>query len=663
MADLKNQYKQFTDKVESYYTVDKARSDEKRIKKEKSQNNFEKKKADAFSTLNEWGNTAEGVTDDFKKQMQAFKENQLDAITKLFLITDSKATQQNPKGNSTQNKKPNYGKKTVDTLTSCYNNAILATKSRIPEIFAKEVISTLGCSEEQTYDVSPLYIKVESIDLFKILKEDPSSQPGVLYYESQTTPNGSIPYSMDRELYNRLGNVGQSFNTQYGSNYIGASSNQLFDIEYVTIDGNGNPGNFYKVTMNSRVNNINKVTDFLVDYYSSIEMLNLDVFITNVLNLLLGAFSFKLNIGVDQLRDQTKFEKILQRVLGLCFDQTEEIDVSGNAKLSVLDLIDESFFELNSTELKEIDEKINNIKRGVVEFTDCNNVKVPVNYDATLKYAQDAMGQSNDTDKLNALADAINGLSQDENWKLLLPNIDIDGSVKFDFLKQIPIALMMTILSPKVLLGLMMLVKALKNNIADFVEDLNSFLSAFKDLIIQTMSKIGAIFVEELVKQIKKNIKRLVQNISIDIIKESKDARIRIITSLIATALTVAQLVRDYRRCKSVIDELIYLLKIVRANFSQSQLPTFSLALSAGLPGMSQTRAFSNVIEEMQKSGLPTGDLPDGSPNLMLQSKLSDLNGFFKEMQENGKTEIFIPPLTITPAGVTLPSKGFGKSY
>jgi len=156
-----------------------------------------------------------------------------------------------------------------------------------------------------------------------------------------------------------------------------------------------------------------------------------------------------------------------------------------------------------------------------------------------------------------------------------------------------------------------MLVKALKNNIADFVEDLNSFLASFKDLIIQTMSKIGAIFVEELVKQIKKNIKRLVQNIMIDIIKESKDAKIRIITSLIATALTVAQLVRDYRRCKSVIDELIYLLKIIRANvggsgrnLNGSGLPTFSLALSSGLPGMSQTRAFANIIEGMQNSGM-----------------------------------------------------------
>jgi hypothetical protein len=47
----------------------------------------------------------------------------------------------------------------------------------------------------------------------------------------------------------------------------------------------------------------------------------------------------------------------------------------------------------------------------------------------------------------------------------------------------------------------------------------------------------------------------------------------------------------------------------------------------------------------------------------MNQDKLSQIEGFFTEMYENGKTEIFIPPLTITPAGLTLPSKGVGKSY
>jgi hypothetical protein len=69
------------------------------------------------------------------------------------------------------------------------------------------------------------------------------------------------------------------------------------------------------------------------------------------------------------------------------------------------------------------------------------------------------------------------------------------------------------------------------------------------------------------------------------------------------------------------------------------------------------------VIEEFQKIGLPTGPMPDGSPNLMLQSIFSQIGGIETE-NTNRKTQIFIKPLTITPAGITLPSGNmFGMSY
>ena len=68
-------------------------------------------------------------------------------------------------------------------------------------------------------------------------------------------------------------------------------------------------------------------------------------------------------------------------------------------------------------------------------------------------------------------------------------------------------------------------------------------------------------------------------------------------------------------------------------------------------------------FKKWKKRGLPTGDLPDGSPNLMVQDKKSGIGGMLDEMQENGKVEIYIPPLAISPAGVTLPAKGVGKSY
>jgi hypothetical protein len=177
------------------------------------------------------------------------------------------------------------------------------------------------------------------------------------------------------------------------------------------------------------------------------------------------------------------------------------------------------------------------------------------------------------------------------------------------------------------------------------------------------MSRIGAIFVETVFLNIKKNMNRLIQDLLIDIIRESKDARIKMITSLIATAIIVQRGVRDFRRCKSVIDELLGLFRIIQANLGNPDLPQIALAAARRLDGMNKTRAFTKIVEDLQQKGMPTGALPSGSPNMMNQDKKSFLEGFFDEMYENGKTEIFIPPLTITPAGLTLPSKGYGKSY
>jgi hypothetical protein len=70
-------------------------------------------------------------------------------------------------------------------------------------------------------------------------------------------------------------------------------------------------------------------------------------------------------------------------------------------------------------------------------------------------------------------------------------------------------------------------------------------------------------------------------------------------------------------------------------------IPKFLLTLTPQLPGFSPQRAFINVIEELQSLGLPTGPLPDGSPNLMLLYNLATHKGSDKEKSENGKIDAF----------------------
>ena len=79
------------------------------------------------------------------------------------------------------------------------------------------------------------------------------------------------------------------------------------------------------------------------------------------------------------------------------------------------------------------------------------------------------------------------------------------------------------------------------------------------------------------------------------------------------------------------------------------------------LDGYSSTRAFIGTISEMQKMGIPTGDLPDGSPNLELLSKFGQIKAQSNEMSENMKLEATTAGGAVLPNGLVTPSKVFGK--
>ena len=119
------------------------------------------------------------------------------------------------------------------------------------------------------------------------------------------------------------------------------------------------------------------------------------------------AISIERGDGKLELGDFQKVLIIIQRILGLCFDEKKEIDVSGTAKLSELDGIDESFFEFTEMDLRFIDQTVSDIKLGVVEFEECDTVKLPVNSGDIL----DSINNLNfvpDSNQNNTIDDAAN---------------------------------------------------------------------------------------------------------------------------------------------------------------------------------------------------------------------------------------------------------------
>ena len=660
--DLSNDYEKAKSKISAYQTTKESKKNNAIKQKEKAQTSLDKKKSDVVKQISELEKKGTQFSSKLKNDVKSEVKGQLEQLLELLKQTF-----------------PPSENKALDTVRRVFLEAAQNTTGKVKSILVDEIISTIGCSEEQSYEDKlnqDIYIKVSQIDLFKRLVYSPDDEVAKYYYETNDTPTGTVPYSMNRELYSRLQNLGQSYQTQFGSSYVGASGQQLFDIEYVEFYPAVNPTNFgdyYKITLKPQLNNTTSVSDFLFDYYDSIEVLGIDSVFTELLNIIFGGLSFDLGISTDKLREEKKFDLLIKRITGICSDPTKNIDVGGTAKLNDLDLIDDAFFEISNQELRSIENQINNVTNGVVEFESCEGIKLPVNTNAMFSAMDQVITEKKPSGQIDLIESALDDMSKNPEWSNLVPGIGIDlnikGDIDFKVITEMAKIIYRSVLSPKVMLGFLIMVKAINNNISqtldDAYDDLTQFMKSFRKFNVNFIRRIYALYVEELFKIIKRDIKKLVSGIISDIVKEAKNKQLQMYSSILYALLVVGQAFIDFRNCKSVIDEI---LKLLNLGISQLNLglPTFALAASKLLGGVSDTRAFANVVENLQKSGLPTGDLPDGSPNFMNSAFDGIIKGMNQEQAENGKTEVFIPPLTvITPfgPGVSKPSKGYGKSY
>lgn len=591
-------------------------------------------------------------------------------------------------------------------------------------ILKEESLKALGCSQEQTYKgISPstlqiqplstipqgpndgfLYIPVQSVDFFGNLKNSPISQVGQVYYEKSepsSSPNfkpfgGGQDYPMNKQLYQLMepSNTGRSLSQIIGKNYQGKSGQNLFDVQYTTTNGLGVSGNFYRVALIDRQDNSgaisNKVGEFISDYYSTIKINDPVDVGAQLVNIVSQAINIKGQVGFGELENQNKFALIVQRILGLCFDNRREIDVSGIAKIAELDGVDETFFELNEVDLRNIYVQIANVQNGVMEFEDCDNIKLPVDAENLVTQLIEFRNQTASTidQKVATIENILDSISQNPEWNVIAPNnTNINLSIDNRILKQIPLAVVSNILSPKVLLPIFSLM-AITQSAATFtynqnvtsantyinsantlitsantmqtnvgVENSNvivsgeDFLRKWKTFSIGLISRINEEFLKTLYEILKRDILNLVSLIIRDVEGSAKLKKYAIILRLLELTLIVSQLVNDYKRCKSLLSNILLLLNSING-ISRTSIPLPLLAAAELLPGFSPQRATINFIEKLQEIGIPTGALPDGSPNLMNIYNLLTNKAIDEERAANEKIQVVL----------TSPISGVGKA-
>ncbi len=373
------------------------------------------------------------------------------------------------------------------------------------------------------------------------------------------------------------------------------------------------------------------------------------------------------------------------------FDSRREIDVSGVSKIAELDGVDESFFELTEVDLRNIDLRISNIQNGVMEFEDCENVKLPVDYENIIDELIGFRENDNLTteEQVQNIINITNSLFENPDWKVFLPtNVDLQAAVNKDIIKQIAVAVAGSVLSPKVLFPIFVLLRVVQNDatglynqvvtsantyiqsgntisgqVNNIVNNQVDFLKTFESFNIQVTSKIGAIFIKQLFELLKKDIINLLSSVVKDIAKGRLEKKYLTVQRLTDIALIIQQVARgvdDYRKCKSLVDDILIILKLL-SGFAPpgSKIPAALLLLADFLPGTSAERSSINAIKELQSFGVPTGTLPDGSPNLMLLYNLASNKAAEKEKAQNGKVELVAVSAAgpVKVSGVLLKSK------
>ena len=708
-VDLSNSIDAAKNRTKSIKTYNEVSADEKQLKKQKG-NSLEKSIGKVSTQLNK-----------ISEQQKRFQRNVPTSMDSLFdLIFGTRGS----------------GIDTVKYLRQKLLEVMVKMEPKVSEIITTESIKALGCSQEQTYpgidklqipnipslpNSEGIYIPLNSIDFLGTLKTPANSLIGKFMYERvKIKPKGQSidfipqnlsafkPYGgvnkvpMNKLLRERM-DAGNFFSVPFREAYKGGDSRQnLIDFNYQTTNNFNVTGDYFRVFLINRENQNpqglndyrkNKVGQFLKDYYSSIKIIDPINVAATLVNYSTKFISIKTSVGYEKASDQSKFSLILQRINGLCFDSRREIDVSGISKIPELDGVDDSFFEFSEIDLRNIDETISNIKKGVITFEDCGTVELPVDVDSIINDFTNFSNSSATTvqDIVKNIENIIDNISTNPQWRLLIPNdVDIDLTINKDILKNLPVAVTYSILSPKVLFPIFLLIQVVEKSAINSVNQLiqsgntivqtgNSylqsgttvgqnvnnvittpidFLKKFKSFVIEVASKINAIFLEELYNILKKDIINLLSTVIKDVNKSSKNKIYGAILRLLQLYLAVSQVLNDFRHCKSLFDSVLQLLNLINSAGNQfgikkNLIPIPLLELVPLLPGTSPERMAINVIENLDKLGIPTGRGPGNKANIMNQFMLQTLKGMDKENSENGRVEIMLDYTGIL---------GYGKS-
>jgi hypothetical protein len=481
-----------------------------------------------------------------------------------------------------------------------------------------------GADRYLTTVMDSVDIAPEEIDFLHMFKVPPSSDYGKIMYEDPKKKYGGKA-QINVGLYNSF--TGTTYTYETPSNKTLFTSTWMPASQQFHIAG---------LSQSAVTTNGVQVGDFFDDYYSSMEMPDLNEIVKKAMLLTLKAADVSVDktgvkvggsfTGMENPLDFApsldeainELERMLNKMFAFC--NNNKTGLTPTNLFHDEEEIDEFYFDFDDVEGIDIDAE-DARRRKVLKFTDCNNYEVPYN----TSHIEDFIYLEGKTDRRGWIDGALNKAASDayeqSNFSIDLPSFQI--SINLSFILNIPKSMVMSIISPKMFLPFVIIYKTYVAGAKSLITNAKTIMKILKKIFTCIITEIFWKFIREFWKRVKVDLKNFLKKIILKIIKDKYKRQYKVIMLLISILKKVLE---------SNLDNCASLITIIGAAIDGaltaggSGIPNSLLALAGELPGFSAVKAAMDAAQKMEEMGIPTGDV-NGEPNFHVLSHAATIEG------------------------------------
>jgi hypothetical protein len=572
----------------------------------------------------------QNVTDQFGKKIDDFldkrkskNENNRDIFSELIEITENFLTSSKKVESSDRlffrNKLKQHAIDSTQKVLSESKEIVLDNVKKI--FFVGDGI----CGTNKTIPKdTELFIEPKEFDFLNMLTISPQTSMGQIVYESNKPTNKE---KINLNIYN-------SFTDSNG--YSIKSTYPDVDV-LLKMTWNNNSQQFLVSDFFDNQNDILKVEDFFNDYYSITELPDLQNVINNTMLLTLQGDGSETQIFNKSLNN---LDRLLKKIFKVCGTSVQRQELINQSPVDLFDENDEDvefFFNFEDVEGIDIDDE-NNRLRKVMKFTDCNNFETSVNttmindfvYLSTKNNLNDLINNT-----LSRTATDIH-LRSDSS----IPQTNFNISLINTFILNLPKALIMSILSPKLILPIVLIYKIFSGNIGVF-QDIKTIMKNLSKLFFNIIKDLFWLFIRTFWSLVKIDLLAFVSVLVQKILRNKYKRYILIISSLISLLNKILE--RGIDNCEDLFNTILNTIDAALSARSPFNIPGLLLSLSDTLPGYSQDRAYLNITERLEALGISMEPIFGEGNDLPTLIK-SIIDGNTEEIDTNSFVKVVLKP-------------------